>query len=510
MLTYKLSTFFFCFSDASEPWQLGLQDPATSVVEGMIFFHDYLMFFLIGIGFFLLWISYIILKNFDENTNFSIINFTHYSPLEFMGTANRVDVILLTSIFLFSTLFYCLTMIVKINFLIFKLRIQIKAITNIISLLDEKLLSLAQQADNRMIMTAIGIAVVIVIGLLFFFFSGGGPGPGPGGSSITSDSFTPRGSEGSLSRAPSSTDLGGKYTQGPSLDNPSLGINDLAAPTPEATVVETTILGLVEPLKDKFTVIFEKVRDQLLPTLDRSNWLDSANNKISFFQDSHTVKVGSSVKEWLSALKASSEKIAEKGEISIDVLQSVAKTVDSINEILPVFIDQLDLFLAGAKLNGRPYLQTEVSDFEFIISCRNLAKELLEKLSENETLLTQGSIVFPEWFPGLLCFFSTLNVACSEEVSNLLSTQIRTIFEQLKNHPFKSDLKDFLIRKLYDCYISMMTLMNSTSKSMSSINYLRETRVTDDIHAIPKLLDKLYEHHGLLNVDPNHIFLFLG
>jgi cytochrome c oxidase subunit 3 len=123
-LQYKLLSFFFCFSDASEPWQLGLQDPATSVVEGMIFFHDYLMFFFIVIGFFLVWISYIILKNFDENTNFSIINFTHYSPLEFMGTANRVDVILLTSIFLFSTLFYCLTMIVKINFLIFKLRIQ--------------------------------------------------------------------------------------------------------------------------------------------------------------------------------------------------------------------------------------------------------------------------------------------------------------------------------------------------------------------------------------------------
>ena len=109
MLTYKLSTFFFCFSDASEPWQLGLQDPATSVVEGMIFFHDYLMFFLIGIGFFLLWISYIILKNFDENTNFSIINFTHYSPLEFIWTAKMVDVILLTSIFLFSLFFYFVT-----------------------------------------------------------------------------------------------------------------------------------------------------------------------------------------------------------------------------------------------------------------------------------------------------------------------------------------------------------------------------------------------------------------
>ena len=32
-LKYKLLSFFFCFSDAAEPWQFGLQDPATSVVE---------------------------------------------------------------------------------------------------------------------------------------------------------------------------------------------------------------------------------------------------------------------------------------------------------------------------------------------------------------------------------------------------------------------------------------------------------------------------------------------
>ena len=31
----------FTFCDAAEPWQLGLQDPATPVVEGMLHFHNY-------------------------------------------------------------------------------------------------------------------------------------------------------------------------------------------------------------------------------------------------------------------------------------------------------------------------------------------------------------------------------------------------------------------------------------------------------------------------------------
>ena len=36
------------FCDAAESWQFGLQDPATPVFEGMIFFHNYLFFFFIG------------------------------------------------------------------------------------------------------------------------------------------------------------------------------------------------------------------------------------------------------------------------------------------------------------------------------------------------------------------------------------------------------------------------------------------------------------------------------
>jgi len=35
------------FLDMPEPWQLGFQDPATPVMEGIINFHHDLMFFLI-------------------------------------------------------------------------------------------------------------------------------------------------------------------------------------------------------------------------------------------------------------------------------------------------------------------------------------------------------------------------------------------------------------------------------------------------------------------------------
>jgi len=44
---YNLLTkeIFVAYNDASEPWQLGFQDPATAAVEGMIDFHNYIMVF---------------------------------------------------------------------------------------------------------------------------------------------------------------------------------------------------------------------------------------------------------------------------------------------------------------------------------------------------------------------------------------------------------------------------------------------------------------------------------
>jgi hypothetical protein len=49
----KIKNYIITFCDAVEPWQIGIQDPATPMMEGMIFFHYYLVFFLL----FLLFLS---------------------------------------------------------------------------------------------------------------------------------------------------------------------------------------------------------------------------------------------------------------------------------------------------------------------------------------------------------------------------------------------------------------------------------------------------------------------
>jgi cytochrome c oxidase subunit 2 len=78
---------FIAFCDAAEPWQLGLQDPASSTVEGMIHFHNYLMFYLVLIGCFVFWMLYYVVKNFNSTTNSSNIEkFTHSNTLEIVWT----------------------------------------------------------------------------------------------------------------------------------------------------------------------------------------------------------------------------------------------------------------------------------------------------------------------------------------------------------------------------------------------------------------------------------------
>jgi cytochrome c oxidase subunit 2 len=77
---------FISFCDAAEPWQMGIQDPATPVAEGMIIFHDYLAFFLVFIGAFVFWLLYKIIVDFNENVNPQPQVFTHSSLLEIVWT----------------------------------------------------------------------------------------------------------------------------------------------------------------------------------------------------------------------------------------------------------------------------------------------------------------------------------------------------------------------------------------------------------------------------------------
>lgn len=95
----------YTFCDAPENWQLNLQDPATPIAEGMLFFHNYLMFFLIAIGFFVCYFIYEIIVSYSESKNRVLQKFTHFSALEFVWTVIPAVILLFISIPSFALLY---------------------------------------------------------------------------------------------------------------------------------------------------------------------------------------------------------------------------------------------------------------------------------------------------------------------------------------------------------------------------------------------------------------------
>jgi len=99
------SKFDYNFCDAPEAWQIGTQDPATPMMEGMIFFYDYLMLFVISIGVFVCWMLYQVIVLFNEHYNKSSNKFTHFSLLEIIWTLIPAVALLLIAIPSFSLLY---------------------------------------------------------------------------------------------------------------------------------------------------------------------------------------------------------------------------------------------------------------------------------------------------------------------------------------------------------------------------------------------------------------------
>jgi len=106
--TKDILNFFFIlptYCDAAESWQLGIQDPATPILEGMIFFHNYLFFFLILIGMAVLWMLFYIIVKFNSETTTKSIQFTHSSLLEIIWTILPAFVLLLIAVPSFTLLY---------------------------------------------------------------------------------------------------------------------------------------------------------------------------------------------------------------------------------------------------------------------------------------------------------------------------------------------------------------------------------------------------------------------
>jgi cytochrome c oxidase subunit 2 len=100
-----INQFFTVFCDSPESWQIGIQDPATPVLEGMIYFYNYLMVFLIIIGFFVLWMLYKIIISFNETANPIAVKFTHSSLLEIIWTILPAIVLLFVAVPSFTLLY---------------------------------------------------------------------------------------------------------------------------------------------------------------------------------------------------------------------------------------------------------------------------------------------------------------------------------------------------------------------------------------------------------------------
>lgn len=106
--------FFFnvSFMDVAEPSQLGMQDPATPVMGGIISFHNHLMVFLVAIAGFVGWVLYFVLKNYVVETEGlpkrsykASGGFSHATVLEIVWTIVPAIILLIIAVPSFSLLY---------------------------------------------------------------------------------------------------------------------------------------------------------------------------------------------------------------------------------------------------------------------------------------------------------------------------------------------------------------------------------------------------------------------
>ena len=86
------------YCDAPEAWQLGIQDPATPSLEGMMSLHNYITFFLVVIVIFVVWMLFLVIYNFNETANPVSNKFTHSSLLEIVWTIIPAIILVLIAV----------------------------------------------------------------------------------------------------------------------------------------------------------------------------------------------------------------------------------------------------------------------------------------------------------------------------------------------------------------------------------------------------------------------------
>ncbi len=83
----NLVSFFLLLCDAPDFWQLNFQDPASSIMEGILLFNKHLLFIIIMIVILTGWLLFNTIYSYDEFNNSQPANFFHSNELEIVWTS---------------------------------------------------------------------------------------------------------------------------------------------------------------------------------------------------------------------------------------------------------------------------------------------------------------------------------------------------------------------------------------------------------------------------------------
>ena len=83
----NISSSFFLICDAPDFWQLRLQDPASSIMEGILLFNKHLLFIIIMIVILVAWLLFNTIYSYDEFSSSKPANFFHSNELEIIWTS---------------------------------------------------------------------------------------------------------------------------------------------------------------------------------------------------------------------------------------------------------------------------------------------------------------------------------------------------------------------------------------------------------------------------------------
>ena len=84
---FNIVSFFLLTCDAPDFWQLTFQDPASSIMEGILLFNKHLLFIVIMIVILTGWLLFNTIYSYDEFSSSKPANFFHSNELEIVWTS---------------------------------------------------------------------------------------------------------------------------------------------------------------------------------------------------------------------------------------------------------------------------------------------------------------------------------------------------------------------------------------------------------------------------------------